>query len=91
MTTNSIHGTVSGRVQGVGFRFYVSKAATSLGINGWVRNTSNGEVEFEAEGDLPSLEGFLAAIRRGSPWSVVTELQVHPQPLKNYTSFTIED
>lgn len=56
---------VYGRVQGVGYRYFVQSQARRLGISGWVRNRRDGSVELEAEGTLAALEQFLQAIRRG--------------------------
>jgi len=56
---------VYGRVQGVGYRYFVQSQARQLGISGWVRNRRDGSVELEAEGSRANLEQFLQAIRRG--------------------------
>lgn len=51
--------TVTGRVQGVAFRWYTQKKALSLGLTGWVRNQADGSVRIVAEGPRPELETFL--------------------------------
>lgn len=51
--------TVTGRVQGVAFRWYTQKKALSLGLTGWVRNQADGSVRMVAEGPRPDLEIFL--------------------------------
>jgi len=56
---------VSGRVQGVGFRWFVIEAASAEGITGWVRNSPDGTVEVVAEGDAESMERFERRVRRG--------------------------
>jgi acylphosphatase len=56
---------VRGRVQGVGFRWFVQQSATSLDLAGWVRNTSDGSVEVEAEGNAPDLQRFRALLGDG--------------------------
>ena len=56
---------VSGRVQGVGFRYFVVQVARRAGLVGWVRNLPDGTVECEAEGDRSALEWFLEQLRRG--------------------------
>ena len=58
---------VSGRVQGVGFRFFVEDAARREGVGGWVRNLPDGRLEAFAEGDLEAVDRFEAKIRRGPP------------------------
>jgi len=87
----AVHGIVSGEVQGVGFRFFVSKTAAALAVNGWVRNHSNGDVEFEAEADADAMDAFLSAVRRGNAWSRVTEVKTRPIDPKGYNGFSIED
>ena len=58
-----LHALVRGRVQGVGFRWFVRERARTLGIRGWVRNRADGSVEVRAEGEstpLDELRRFLA-------------------------------
>ncbi|MCD6362190.1 MAG: acylphosphatase [Armatimonadetes bacterium] len=70
-----LHAIVSGRVQGVGFRYFVLRRAQSLGLNGWVRNLSSGDVEFVAEGPREALEELLRAVRQGPPMSWVERVR----------------
>lgn len=56
---------VSGRVQGVGFRYFAQDAARREGLHGYVMNRDDGAVEAVAEGDEESLERFERALRRG--------------------------
>ncbi len=67
---------VSGRVQGVGFRFFVTRAAAIEGLHGWVRNLPDGLVEAQAEGEFESLERFERQLRQGPPASRVDDVQV---------------
>jgi acylphosphatase len=60
-----MRAVVSGRVQGVGFRYSTEEVANRLGLHGWVRNLSDGRVELEAEGDRPALERLLEFLRAG--------------------------
>ncbi len=60
-----MHCLVSGRVQGVGFRFFVMDQARRHGLSGWVRNLPGGQVELEAVGDRAELEALLADVRGG--------------------------
>jgi acylphosphatase len=57
--------TVRGRVQGVGFRFFVIREAGALGLDGWVANQPDGAVRCVAEGPASALEAFLEAVRQG--------------------------
>ena len=63
---------VSGRVQGVGFRYFALHRARAHGIAGWVKNRYDGKVEIEAEGPRGDLELFLMDIKGGPPASHVT-------------------
>ena len=56
---------VSGRVQGVGFRAYVSRLAKGFALGGWVRNLADGSVEVEASGEENALRAFVVAVREG--------------------------
>ena len=60
-----LHATVEGRVQGVGYRYFVQETAELLGLSGWVRNRWNGDVEVVAEGERPTLEKLITALQRG--------------------------
>ncbi|MED1067937.1 acylphosphatase [Bacillus paralicheniformis] len=67
---------VDGRVQGVGFRYFVQMEADKHKLTGWVRNRDNGTVEIRAEGPEESLKPFLKAVQKGSPFSKVTDVNV---------------
>jgi acylphosphatase len=60
-----LRAVVSGRVQGVGFRYSTQEVATRLGLAGWVRNLTDGCVELEAEGDRAALAHLLEFLRAG--------------------------
>jgi acylphosphatase len=62
---------ISGRVQGVGFRFFVEDRATAEGLHGWVRNLPDGRVEALFEGDAASVDRVEAVLWRGPSGSVV--------------------
>ena len=61
----TVSGTVFGRVQGVGFRYFTQNMALELGITGWVRNRADGTVEFLAQGPEKVLEQFMQQIHMG--------------------------
>ncbi len=64
---NRVHLRVTGRVQGVGFRWFVTAEANRLGLAGWVRNNADGSVELEAEGALKAIEQLRERVRQGPP------------------------
>lgn len=66
---------VSGRVQGVGYRFFVAEQAHRLGLTGYVRNLPDGEVEVVAEGEEAVLHQLLSALWKGPPAARVTGVQ----------------
>jgi acylphosphatase len=63
--------TVSGRVQGVGFRYFVLHEARELGLDGWVANTPGGGVRCVAEGPRARLDRLLERLRTGPPAAIV--------------------
>lgn len=69
------HFIVSGRVQGVGFRWFVLRRARSLNLDGWVRNVPDGTVEVWAEGDEDALNVFEALLKAGPPSAVVKKVR----------------
>jgi acylphosphatase len=67
---------ISGRVQGVGFRYSMAGEAERLGVTGWVRNRRDGTVEAVVDGEPHALEAILAWARRGPRGARVTDVQV---------------
>lgn len=79
-----------GRVQGVGLRQFLKKQADVFGVRGFVKNEQDGSVLVTAQGTRPSLDSFLHAARRGSPFSKVTSLSyAWRNPSQSYDSFGI--
>jgi acylphosphatase len=62
---HSVHGYVSGRVQGVGFRYFVRGEALRQGLGGYAINLADGRVEFLLQGEASAVEQVLDSIRRG--------------------------
>ena len=82
--------TVHGLVQGVGFRMFVERSASRLGLKGWVRNLPNGNVEIDAQGPSGLVDEFLEKTRIGPPASKVSSIAIaEKQPEYNRTGFTI--
>lgn len=69
---------VSGRVQGVGFRYFVAREAEALGLAGWVRNLPDGQVEVLAEGTEPQLSTLEGRLWQGPPHARVATVGVEP-------------
>jgi acylphosphatase len=72
-----LHFLIQGRVQGVGFRWFVQREASELDLRGWVRNTEEGEVEVVASGTVEDLAELRASLRRGPRGSRVDHLVEH--------------
>jgi acylphosphatase len=70
------HLKISGRVQGVGFRYHMRRVAHELGITGWVRNRRDGSVEAMASGAPDAVEKIIAWARRGPGHAVVTAVEI---------------
>ncbi|WP_263368113.1 acylphosphatase [Edaphobacter bradus] len=71
------HYLVKGRVQGVGFRWFVQQEAAEIGLRGWVRNTDDGHVEVVAAGSPEDIADLKAALRKGSRGSRVDAVIEH--------------
>ncbi len=86
-----LHLTVTGRVQGVGYRWFVRQLAASLGLAGWVRNREDGSVEAEAEGEEEVLKRFVSQLRTGNPAARVDSIETRPAPPQGEAGFRIAD
>lgn len=71
------HYLVKGRVQGVGFRWFVQREAAELELRGWVRNTEDGDVEIVAAGEVEDMAELKNALRKGSRGSRVDVVVEH--------------
>jgi acylphosphatase len=72
-----LHFLIRGRVQGVGFRWFVHREAAELGLRGWVRNTDNGDVEVVAAGSAEDLAELRTELHKGSRGSRVDQVIEH--------------
>lgn len=85
------HLTARGRVQGVGFRYYVQQNAFLYGIRGWVKNKLDGTVEIDVEGRKKNMEQFIRSVRKGPRYSLVEQIEEKKMAeIKNYGTFSIE-
>jgi acylphosphatase len=85
-----LEATVRGRVQGVGFRYFVIRRADRLELSGWVANERDGSVHCVAEGPRQVLERFLDELRDGPPGAWVEDVSVAWMPASgSFTSFGV--
>lgn len=70
-----IHLSVTGRVQGVGYRAFVEREAKARGLEGWVRNRRDGSVEAVVAGEADKIDALIAACRNGPPASQVENIE----------------
>ena len=90
MPLSAVHLTAHGRVQGIGFRFFVRDLASSTGVKGWVRNLPDGSVEIHAEGEKDVLFDFIKEVKKGPYLGYVSELTTDwITPENIYTGFNI--
>jgi acylphosphatase len=81
-TKRRVHVLISGKVQGVFFRYHTYELAKKLGITGWVRNTSDGKVEAVFEGDGDKIEKILEFCRKGPSSARVEKVEVKEEKFK---------
>lgn len=90
MTVRRAEILVTGRVQGVGYRYSAIIRATQDGLVGWVRNTRGGDVEMVAEGPPAGVEAFIEWCRRGPSAARVDDVSVvWGEPTGEFTSFDV--
>ena len=81
--------SVFGRVQGVGFRYFVLRNAQALDVKGFVKNQPDGSVLCEAEGEQIVLEQFADLCRQGTARAIVTDYTIDVTPECGYNDFKI--
>jgi len=82
------HLKISGRVQGVGFRYSMLEEAERVGVTGWVRNRRDGTVEAVVDGAAGAVDAILAWARRGPRGAHVTDVEVAEIP-ENFERFEL--
>jgi len=80
---------VRGRVQGVGFRYFVEHSANSLGLSGWVRNRDDGDVAVYASGSAEKLSELAGMLWKGPRWAEVRGVDESEAPLEKHGGFFI--
>ncbi|MFN3939208.1 MAG: acylphosphatase [Chitinophagales bacterium] len=80
---------ISGKVQGVNFRYNTLQKALHLHVHGWVKNTMDGKVEIHAEGDSTAVNQLIAWCKHGPPAANVMDVAIEKTQPENYTDFTI--
>lgn len=82
---------LSGRVQGVGFRYFTESIASKYGISGYVKNTINRKVEIVGQGDDEELRQFFEEVKKGPAFSVITNVKsLELDNSKKYNIFEIK-
>ena len=76
----SVRARITGRVQGVGFRDFVERAAARIGVRGWVRNRRDGSVEALIAGDTSKVDELLTLCWQGPPKAKVDDVSVEDAP-----------
>lgn len=78
---NRIEVIFSGRVQGVGFRYFVQINAINYNLTGWVKNLSNGNVLLEVQGNNDTINKFLNIIKKGNGFSKIIDMSITSLPV----------
>lgn len=89
MTVIARRAIVSGRVQGVGFRFFAQRAACQAGVRGWVRNAPDGSVETFAEGEEQAVRLYIEKLREGPRLGRVTAIAEEEAQAAGHATFEI--
>ncbi len=86
----AIIARITGRVQGVGYRYSAAHVARELGLSGWVRNAPDGSVETRVQGDERVLEQYVEFLEQGPRAARVRSVDVHPvEPDPSMDAFTV--
>jgi acylphosphatase len=84
-----VQALISGRVQGIGYRYATQEQALELGLVGWVRNLADGRVEAVAEGDRTQVSALVRWLHTGPPGARVDAVVMEEQPLQQFNRFEI--
>lgn len=90
MPLRQVYIVITGRVQGVGFRYFALDKAEEFHITGWVRNTFDGKVEMEACGESSNLDTFTDWMKMGPSRAIIHTFSVSDIAApRNFTNFTV--
>jgi acylphosphatase len=82
---------VTGRVQGVGYRYYAMRQANEFGLNGYVKNRGDGSVEVQVEGEKEIIERYISFLEQGPSYSSVEQVDITYVPyLAKYDRFSVD-
>ena len=84
-----VRSLISGRVQGVGYRYNTQQKAVALGLTGWVRNLPDGRVEAVVEGNSAQVDSLVEWFQSGPPAAGVEAVNIEEEPLQNFEGFEI--
>ena len=85
----AVQARVTGRVQGVSFRWYTQEQAHGLGVTGWVRNEPDGSVLLHAEGEDAAVDALVTWCRTGPSTARVTDVAVREAAEEDVSSFEV--
>lgn len=88
MKTNKL--ILSGRVQGVGMRFFVNRTASRFGLKGYVKNVYDGTVEVVVQGEETVIESFLKDLKRNSPGTIDQVVKSDVYDSRLFTKFSVK-
>jgi acylphosphatase len=87
--TKAMRFLISGRVQGVGYRYFAERSARETGVTGWARNLDDGRVEVHANGTVAQLEDFEARLRMGPRFADVRSVESNEAAVLELSGFHI--
>lgn len=91
MTTEVVqkHVFISGRVQGVGFRYFIQQNAADLNLKGWAKNLADGRVEVVISGNSDRIEQMINKLKEGPSFARVHDLEVNSESTDDFSGFSI--
>jgi acylphosphatase len=85
----TVHLLISGKVQGVFYRATAKEKALALNLNGWIKNTTDGNVEAVVSGDEAAVKAFVDWCRQGPDRAEVEHVSITPKPDDGLTGFQV--